>query len=426
MKEKLREIGSRCREYLHQIFSKLLYLIRWIFIALTVGSVVGLFATMFAKAMNFVTEFRMENKWIILMMPLVGILIVALYKFAKSDNDRGTNRVISSISSEEDVPFRMAPLIFISTVLTHFVGGSAGREGAALQLGGSIGNSIGKAFHIDEKDKKIVIMSGMSAAFSALFGTPLAATIFSLEVVSVGIMHYSALLPCIISALVASAFAMDMGINPDRFVVKEIPEFSAITGGQIILLALGCAVISMLFCAVMHGTSGLLKRKIPNSYIRIVVVSVVLIGLGILLQTTDYYGAGIPVIEKAIAGEVIVLAFVIKIVFTALTLGGGFKGGEIVPSFFIGATFGCLIGQIIGLSPSLCAAIGMASVFCGVTNCPITSLLIGFELFGDEVKYYLILAVAISYMMSGYCGLYKDQRIMYSKSRTEYINTNAK
>ena len=165
---------------------------------------------------------------------------------------------------------------------------------------------------------------------------------------------------------------------------------------------------------------------VKNAYIRVVVVSIVLIVAGFILQTTDYYGAGVHVIERAIEGEVFIAAFVIKILFTSLTLGAGFKGGEIIPSFFVGATFGCLMGQLIGLSPSLCAAMGMAAVFCGVTNCPIASLLIGFELFGDEVKLYLILSVAISYMMSGYYGLYSDQKIMYSKSKTEFINTHAK
>lgn len=411
---------------IQKVLDKLLYLIRWLLIASFVGCIVGGFAILFAKAMNFVTDFRINHSIIILFMPLAGVAIVALYRVAKSDSCKGTNLVISSISEEEDIPFRMAPLIFISTVMTHLVGGSAGREGAALQLGGSIANFLGKILRIDEKDKKIVIMCGMSAAFSALFGTPLAASIFALEVISVGIMHYSALVPCIVSALVASRFALDMGINPDRFHVMDIPELTMITGGKTILLALGCAAISMIFCVSMNKIALLLKKIFANPYIRIVVVSCVLILLAAILQTDDYFGAGIPVIEHAIAGKVFVGAFIIKILFTALTLGAGFKGGEIVPSFFVGATFGCLVGQIIGLSPSLCAAMGMAAVFCGVTNCPITSLLIGFELFGDEVKLYLILAVAISYMMSGYYGLYTGQKIVYSKSKTEFINTHAK
>lgn len=427
MKEKFKKFkDSAFAKQAYKVYTKMIYLVRWIVIALIVGTVVGGFATLFAKSMNFVTEFRMENAWIILLMPLVGIVIVASYKLAHNDNDRGTNLVISSISSGEDVPLRMAPLIFISTVLTHLVGGSAGREGAALQLGGSLGNYLSKLFRIDEKDKRIIIMCGMSAAFSALFGTPLAATIFALEVVSVGIMHYSALVPCIISSLMASGFAMDMGIKPDKFKVIDIPEFTALTGFQTIVLAIGCAAVSMLFCVAMHKVSALLKKMVKNAYIRVVVVSIVLIVAGFILQTTDYYGAGVHVIERAIEGEVFIAAFVIKILFTSLTLGAGFKGGEIIPSFFVGATFGCLMGQLIGLSPSLCAAMGMAAVFCGVTNCPIASLLIGFELFGDEVKLYLILSVAISYMMSGYYGLYSDQKIMYSKSKTEFINTHAK
>lgn len=409
-----------------KIFKKIFLLGRWIVMAMISGLVVGAFATLFAKSMNFVTNLRTQNPYIILALPLAGIVIVGIYRLTNSTDNRGTNLVISSISSQDDIPFKMAPLIFISTVLTHLCGGSAGREGAALQLGGSIGNFIGKIFKIDDNDRKVIIMCGMSAAFSALFGTPMAASIFSIEVVSVGVMYYSALVPCIVASLVASRFASDMGIRPEHFTIINKPEFTLPNAGKTVVLALICAAVSVLFCLAMKYISITYKKYFKNGYVRVVVASFIIVGLSAMLQTTDYLGAGVDVINRAISGEASNFAFLLKILFTALTLGAGFKGGEIVPSFFIGATLGCVFGGLAGLSPSLCAAIGMVSVFCGVTNCPISSLLISFELFGDDFKSYFLIAIAVSYMMSGYYSLYHDQKIIYSKSKTKYINIKAK
>lgn len=269
-------------------------------------------------------------------------------------------------------------------------------------------------------------MCGMSAAFSAIFGTPIAASVFSMEVASVGVMYYAALVPCVFSSLTASLFAVSMGIGPDVFALVQIPEFQILPACKVIGLGLCCAVVSALFCISLHSAGGFYKKYLKNPYIRILVSSAIIILLTILLQTSDYMGAGVPVIERAMEGTVSPPAFLLKILFTALTLAAGFKGGEIVPSFFIGATFGCLFGQLCGISPSLCAAVGMMAVFCGVTNCPITSLLISFELFGYQAVPYFLIGVSVSYLMSGYYSLYHDQKIIYSKYKTEYINRQTK
>lgn len=403
-----------------------LMFIKWVVIAVIVGLIVGGFSILFGKSMNFVTSFRQENEFIIYFLPLVGILIVALYKLCNYENNKGTNTVLSNLHAQEDIPLRTAPLIFISTILTHLCGGSAGREGAALQLGGSIGNGIGKLIRFDENDKRVTVMCGMSAAFSALFGTPMAAAIFSIEVGSVGIMHYSALVPCVFSALIASRFAINMGIHPENFKVEGIPDINTLNTFKIVIICVICAVVSAIFCITLHQTGKLLKKYIENSYIRIVSAAVMIIVMTKLLGSTDYLGAGIDVIERAMEGEVVPYAFIMKIIFTALTLGAGFKGGEIVPSFFIGATLGCLLGNLLGISPSFCAAIGMTAVFCGATNCPLASILISFELFGYNGAVFFMAASAISFMMSGYYGLYSEQRIMYSKTRTQYINKMTK
>lgn len=414
------------RFYIGRIMRNLAVFIRWGIFSAFVGLFVGAFSTLFAFCLRQVTSFRTENPWLILCLPLAGVVIVFLYGVFRYKNDKGTNMVLSSIHAEAEVPFRMAPLIFISTIITHLFGGSAGREGAALQLGGSIGQQLGKLFRFDEKDQRIVVMCGMSAAFSAIFGTPIAASIFSMEVVSVGVMYYAALVPCVFSSLVASKFANHMGIGPNVFKIRQMPLFEVVPSLKVIGLALCCAALSVVFCMALHSLGDFYRNKLKNPYIRIIVSSLVIILLTIILQTDDYMGAGVPVIQRAIQGNVEPLAFVWKIVFTALTLEAGFKGGEIVPSFFVGATFGCLFGHIVGISPSLCAAVGMMSVFCGVTNCPITSMLIAFELFGYHGVPFFLLGISVSYLMSGYYGLYHDQTIAYSKYKTEYINRKAR
>lgn len=411
--------------YVRRLRRNITLFLKWCIFSTIVGLVVGGFSTLFAYCLRQVTDFRTVYPQLIFLLPLAGVVIVFLYGVFQYKNDKGTNMVLSTIHAETELPFKMAPLIFISTIITHLFGGSAGREGAALQLGGSIGNQLGRWFRFDEKDRRIVVMCGMSAAFAAIFGTPVAASIFAMEVVSVGVMYYAALVPCVFSALIASKFATDMGINPDLFTILHIPEFHFIPSVKVILLALCCAGLSVLFCMALHSLGDLYRAKLKNPYIRIVFSSCIIVVLTVILHTTDYMGAGVPVIERAIKGQVRPEAFLLKIIFTALTLEAGFKGGEIVPSFYVGATFGCLFGQLLGISPSLCAAVGMVSVFCGVTNCPITSMLIAFELFGYEAVPYFLIAISVSYLMSGYYGLYHDQTIVYSKYKTEYINRKA-
>lgn len=396
--------------------------VKWVVFSIIVGTIVGLCGTAFYYGMTFVTLVRIQNPRIIFLLPIGGLIIVGLYHLLHDEKDTGTNLVISAIHSGDNLPFRMAPLIFISTLITHLFGGSAGREGAALQIGGSIGNALGKLFRFDEKDKHVMIMCGMSAAFSALFGTPMAAAIFSMEMVSVGIMYYIALVPCVISSLVAHGIAVYFGVSNELFLIDDIPSFGILSSIKISVLAILCALVSILFCVVLHQSEALYKKFFKNPYLRVFAGGCIIVVLTLLVGNQNYNGTGINIIEKCLDGSVRPEAFLLKIIFTALTLGAGYKGGEIVPSFFTGAAFGCLFGNLLGFSPTLCTAVGMTSVFCGVTNCPITSLLISFELFGYDGMPYFLLSVAFSYMLSGYFGLYRSQKIIYSKYKTNYIN----
>ena len=410
------------KEKLKQNANNGIVTIKWVVFAIITGAIVGLVGCGFYFSLTFVNIIRNQNNWLIFLLPVGGLAIVALYHLLKYEKDGGTNLVISAVHSDDRIPLRMTPLIFISTAITHLLGGSAGREGAALQIGGSIGNALGKLFKFDEKDTHVIIMCGMSAAFSTLFGTPMAAAIFPMEMVSVGVMYYMALVPCVVSSLVAHGIAVLFGVSGEVFHVTGIPDFKLIPALQIVVVAILCAFVSVIFCTLLHKTEALYKRFLKNPYIRILVGGCLVVALTLLVGCTDYNGAGMNIIEHCMNGTVKPEAFILKIIFTALTIGAGYKGGEIVPTFFVGATFGCLVGSLLGLSPSLCAAIGMIALFCGVTNCPISSLLISFELFGYSGMPYYLLAVAFSYMLSGYSGLYRSQKIMYSKYKTDFIN----
>ena len=401
-------------------------LLRWVILGCMTGAIVGAIGAMFSKAISMATAFRTSHDLIILGLPLAGLLIVFMYRLCKDYEDKGTNLVIKSIQEGEHLPVMKAPLIFISTTLTHLFGGSTGRESAALQMGGSIGYNLGKLCRLKEGDVKIMTMCGMSAAFSALFGTPMTASFMAMEIENVGVMYYSALVPCVISALTAQGVAEFLGATGEQFAVNIVPEFTATQGIYTGLLALLCAIVSVLFCQVLKFSGKTYKKLLPNPYLRVFVGGVIVVALTYLSGTRFYNGAGMNVIEMAIKGEAPALAFLLKIIFTALTLGAGYKGGEIVPALYIGATFGCLYSQIFGLHPALCAAIGMGALFCGVTNCPISSLFICFELFGFKGMPYYLLAIALSYTFSGYYSLYSSQKIMYSKFHNRYVNRDTK
>lgn len=395
--------------------------IRWVIFACVVGFLIGIIGAGFHHAILWVTRFRKAYTWIQFGLPIAGLAVVCLYRMCDMERDGGTNLVIVAVRDNAPIRLRMAPLIIVATTITHWFGGSSGREGAALQMGSAISAWVGRVIQLDDKDERIIKMCGMAAGFTALFGTPLAAAVFAMEVVSVGVMYYVAIFPCLLSALVALLTAGALGGHPEAFSITGVPAITFLVLLQVIALGILCAFVAMLFCWIFANIHHLYTRYLPNPYVRIGIGGSIMVGASLLLGTGDYNGAGMEVITRAFSGEAHPAAFVLKIVLTAVTLGAGFKGGEIVPAFFAGATFGCFYGKFLGLPASFSAGIGMAAVFCGVTNCPLTSILLAYELFGGVGLPLIALACAVSYMLSGYSGLYSAQKILYSKMRAEYI-----
>ncbi|MCI8516221.1 MAG: chloride channel protein [Hungatella sp.] len=401
------------------------YFVKWTLISVVLGVCGGVVGGAFGHGIRLAAECFQNHSWLLYLLPVSGVIIVFLYRAAGQEKNKGTNMVLVAISSDEKMSLVTGPLIFAGTVLTHLTGGSAGREGAALQIGGSLGTLIGKVLRLDEKDGKVAVMCGMSACFGALFGTPLAAGIFSLEVVSIGIMYYAALVPCLFASFIGAGVSGTLGLSGEHFTIVQIPEFGVVPAIITVFLGSLCAVLSIGFCLLLHQAEHWYRHFFRNPYLRILAASVILILLTTALGSRIYNGSSVALIEEALEGRVRYEAFLLKMLFTAVTLGAGYKGGEIVPTLCVGAAFGCIVGTLLGFSPSLCAACGMAALFAGVTNCPISSLFIAFEMCGFEAMPYFAIAIAVSFTLSGYYGLYGSQKFVYSKVKTEFINRKA-
>lgn len=412
---------AQLSHYLSAIKDNAAAFLKWVLFACLIGCLTGLAGTAFHYAIDWATQFRAAHRWMLFLLPAAGLAIVASYHITRMEDDRGTEFVLASVREGRALRFRTAPLIFLGTVLTHLTGGSAGREGAALQLGGCISSSLGRLLRLDAKDERVITMCGMAGGFSALFGTPLSAAVFAMEVESIGVMYYAALVPCVLSALIANLISGYLGVASTSFALAAVPGFSPVVLLQVAGLGVLCGVLANLFCRAMR-LGGRLYGKVSNPYLRIALGGALVVILSLAEGSGDYNGAGMQVISAALAGRAVPWAFALKILFTVLTLGAGFKGGEIVPCFFVGATFGCTVAPLMGMDPGLGAALGLVAVFCGVTNSPMTSILLGYELFGGQGVALMALGAAVSYLLSGYSGLYREQKILYSKTSPTFID----
>ena len=393
--------------------------LQWLLLAVPTGLVCGAVGTAFHLSVEYVTELRAAQSWLLLCLPLAGLAIVALYKVTKCEGV-GTNNVIRAVQSGEPVSILLVPAIFLGTVLTHLCGGSAGREGAALQMGGTIGWWAGGVLHLNEHERRMAVQCGMAAFFSALFSTPLAATFFAMTIVNVGVVFYAAYIPCFAAALIAYGISLLIGVSPTRFAV-DVPAFEPAMVVRVVLLALACAVVVHLFCFVLHSAAHGLPKLLPNPWVRVFLGGCVVVLFTLLYGDMRYNGAGVNIIAAAVEqGQALPWDWIIKILLTALTLGVGFKGGEVVPSFFVGATFGCVAAPLLGIPAGFGAALGLAGVFCGASNCVVASLVLAIELFGAQGLWYFAIVCGITYALSGYAGLYHSQLFLTDKLEPEY------
>ena len=384
--------------------------VKWLALGLLMGGLGALAGAAFDVTLSWVNAVRAAHRLLLLALPLGGLLIVLAYRRCGLGDSRGVNELIEAFEARRDAPVLLGPLIFVGTAVTHLLGGSSGREGAALQIGGSLGTAVGRLLRLNDADRRILLVSGMSAVFAAVFGTPLTACLFSLEFLCVGRIFLPGLLPCLTASLCASELVQRMGIAPTRY---ALPQVLALNPGnllRLVLLAAGVALVAIGFCHGMHRTASFLKRRLPNAYVRVALGGAIVAALSLVLRTSAYNGAGSEGIVRALAGEAKPWDFALKILFTALTLGAGYKGGEIVPTLFIGSSFGCVAAPLLGLDAGTGAALGMIGLFGCVTNCPLSAMTLAAELFGGQGLLPFAIMVAVGYALSGRTGLYESQR----------------
>lgn len=392
-------------------------LMKWIFVSCCVGITAGGAGILFHAGLGVVEEIFLKNNILVFLLPFLGLVIVWLYKISHMENHKGTNGIFETVRHGEKVSVFLAPLVFVSTILTHLGGGSAGKEGAALQIGGSLGTFIGKTLRLNDNDLKIITLCGMSAAFCGLFGAPLTSALFCLEVINVGVFYYSALVPVILSSYTAYFMLQGLDISPAVLIISEPPlDFHVMVTFKVAVLGILSAGVSILWCVLSEKSGEFIKEKLSNPYVRVFVSGAIVVAFTVLSGSNEYNGAGMDLVIKSVSGQkIFFLAFLVKMLMTVLTLKGGFKGGEIAPTFAIGALFGSAIAPLLGLSPSFSAAIAMVAVFCGSVNCPISSMAVSVEMFGSEHLLYFALASSLSYMISGKYSLYTSQKIIFSK-----------
>ena len=391
--------------------------IKWVLLSSVIGVVGGLLGAAFHHALHFVTEIRGENPWLIWLLPVGGLLTIGLYRLFRMTGNRGTNEIIEAILDDKPINPLLAPTIFLASCTTHLFGGSAGREGAALQLGGSVASGISKLLKLQEQERTVLIISGMSAVFAGLFGTPLTACLFTMEFESLGTIFSPALLPCFLSAFIASGISGGLGVHAETYLLETALTFTMDSTWRLAVLAILVGLLGIVMCTVFHKAEHLAAKAMPNPMIRIAVGGAVVTALTLLVGDQRYNGAGMDMALGAVAGNANWYDFLLKMLFTAVTLAAGFKGGEIVPTFCIGATFGCVVGGLLGLDPGIAAALGLVGLFCGATNSPITSIILSIEMFGVTNLYPFVMVCVISFVLAVHWSLYSSQSDQFYKSR---------
>ena len=414
------------RETLHAPDAYIKTFLKWGLLSLMMGAVGGLLGAGFHHLLHFVTHLRAEHNWLIFLLPVGGLPSVGIYTLFRQRSNRGTNAVIDAVLSGGDVSAYVSPTIVLASTITHLFGGSAGREGAALQIGASTATLISRGLRLDSRDRRVLIMSGMSAVFAGLFGTPLTAALFCMEFESIGTLFSPALLPCYLSAYTASCVSALLGVHAEGIVLETA---AAVTLGNVwrfAILAILISLMGILMCWFFHKAEHLAAHHIPNPWIRIVIGGIVIAAMTLLVGDHRYNGAGMDMALGAVEGNAQWFDFMLKMLFTAVTLAAGFKGGEIVPTFCVGATFGCIAGGLLGLDPGLCGALGLIGLFCCATNSPFASIVLSIEMFGGTNLHLFALICVICFVLSGQSGLYSSQRFNFRKTSTDPMINNVK
>ncbi len=408
--DEIKRVVQLMAESLEEVQKAGKYLVTWIFLGSLVGVVMGFLSYFFLTSLQFVTQIRSGSPWLLLGLPVVGFIFSFLYVRFGKNAIGGNNLVIRQANGgNEKIPLRLIPLTLFGTLATHLFGGSVGREGTAVQMGGSVADFFSGLFHVTGIKREVLIASGMAAGFSSVFGTPLAGTIFALEVLVVGKIRSEALLPALIASLVANYVTLSLGANHVHYAMGQAPDFSLLLMGKLFLAALCFGLMARVFAKSIGYLKKFYTKIWPNPVLRQTLGAVIVVLFFLLLSGQRYEGLSTELLSDAFSGQQHAIDFVGKLFYTVLSLGAGFQGGEVTPLFEIGATLGANLAPILAISVPFLAGLGFIGVFAGATNAPVACFLMGIELFGGDYALYFMWVAVIAVFASGKAGIYSAQ-----------------